>query len=93
MGLAIPPIAFIAARKLDEVSLVQATTATCASAVLGLAAVLLARRGFRNIERTLGRIGGEGTARVGRLLGTISLILGLTAALALGFYGLLNFFG
>jgi hypothetical protein len=93
VGLAIPPIAFIAARKLDEVSLVQATTATCASAVLGLAAVLLARRGFRNIERTLGRIGGEGTARVGRLLGTISLILGLTAALALGFYGLLNFFG
>ena len=93
MGLAIPPIAFIAARKLDEVSLVQATTATCVSAVLGLAAVLLARRGFRNIERTLGRIGGEGTARVGRLLGTISLILGLTAALALGFYGLLNFFG
>ena len=93
MGLAIPPIGFIAARRLDEVSLVQATTATCASAVLGLAAVLLARRGFRNIERTLGRIGGEGTARVGRLLGTISLILGLTAALALGFYGLLNFFG
>ena len=93
MGLAIPPIGFLAARRLDEVSLVQATTATCASAVLGLAAVLLARRGFRNIERTLGRIGGEGTARVGRLLGTISLILGLTAALALGFYGLLNFFG
>jgi hypothetical protein len=93
VGLAIPPIGFIAARRLDEVSLVQATTATCASAVLGLAAVLLARRGFRNIERTLGRIGGEGTARVGRLLGTISLILGLTAALALGFYGLLNFFG
>ena len=93
MGLAIPPIAFLAARKLDEVSLLQATTATCASAVLGLAAILLARRGFRNIERTLGRTGGEGTARVGRLLGTISLILGLTAALALGFYGLLNFFG
>jgi hypothetical protein len=93
VGLAIPPIAFLAARKLDEVSLLQATTATCASAVLGLAAILLARRGFRNIERTLGRIGGEGTARVGRLLGTISLILGLTAALALGFYGLLNFFG
>ena len=93
MGLAIPPIAFLAARRLDEVSLLQATTATCASAVLGLAAILLARRGFRNIERTLGRIGGEGTARVGRLLGTISLILGLTAALALGFYGLLNFFG
>jgi hypothetical protein len=93
VGLAIPPIGFLAARRLDEVSLVQATTATCASALLGLAAILLARRGLRNIERTLGRTGGEGTARVGRLLGTIALVAGLTAALALGFYALLNIFG
>jgi hypothetical protein len=61
--------------------------------VLGLAAILLARRGFRNIERTIGRLGGEGTARVGRLLGALSLCIGLTAGLALGSYGLLNLFG
>ena len=93
MGLAIPPLGFLAARKLDQVSLVQATGATCGSAVLGAAAILLARRALRNIERSIGRIGGEGTARVGRLLGAISLVAGLTAALALGFYALLNFFG
>ncbi len=93
MGLAIPPLGFLAARKLDQVSLVQATGATCASAVLGAGAILLARRALRNIERSIGRIGGEGTARVGRLLGAISLFAGLTAALALGFYALLNFFG
>jgi hypothetical protein len=75
------------------VSLVQATAASCGSAVLGAAAILLARRAVRNIERSIGRIGGEGTARVGRLLGAISLFAGLTAALALGFYALLNFFG
>ena len=74
-------------------SLLQATGATCASAVLGAAAILLARRGRRTIERTIGRVGGEGTARVGRILGAISLFIGLTAALALGFYALLNFFG
>ena len=93
VGLVIPPVGFVAARQLDRVTIVEATAATCASAVLGLLAIVLARRGFRNIERSIGRIGGEGTARVGRLLGTISLCIGLTAGLALGFYALLNFFG
>jgi len=54
---------------------------------------MLARRALRNVERSIGRVGGEGTARVGRLLGAISLFAGLTAALALGFYALLNLFG
>jgi hypothetical protein len=93
LGLVIPVVAFAAARRLDQVSLLQATGATCASALLGAAAVLLARRALRNIERTIGRMGGEGTARVGRLLGAISLCLGLTAGIALGVYALLNLFG
>jgi hypothetical protein len=86
-------VAFAAARRLDQVSLLQATGATCGSVVLGGAAVLLARRGLHNIERTLGRMGGEGTARVGRLLGAIALCLGMTAGIALGVYALLNLFG
>ena len=93
LGLALPPLAFAAANELQRVSLVQATGATCASVVLGGTAILLARRARRQIERSIGRIGGEATARVGRLLGAISLFVGLTAALALGFYGLLNLFG
>ena len=92
-GLAIPAAGFLAARELKQVTIVQATAATCASALLGLAAIVLARRGLRTIQRTLGRVGGEGTARVGRLLGFLSLCIGLTAALALGFYALLNLFG
>ena len=93
VGLAIPPAGFAAARQLDRVSLVQATAATCASAVLGLSAIMLSRRARRTAERTLGRVGGERTARVGRMLGLIALCLGLTATFALGFYGLLNLFG
>jgi hypothetical protein len=93
VGIAIPPAGFAAARQLERVSLVQATAATCASAVHGLAAIMLARRARRNIERTIGRAGGHAAARAGRLLGLISLCLGLTAAFALGFYGLLNLFG
>jgi hypothetical protein len=93
VALAVPVVAFAAARKLNQVSLLQATGATAASGVLGLAALFLARRGRRNIERTIGRVGGEGTARVGRLLGVISVCLALTGGIALGVYALLNLFG
>jgi hypothetical protein len=93
LGLAVPVLAFAAARKLQGVTIVQATGATCGSAVLGGAAVLLARRGLRNIERTLGRVGGEGAARVGRLLGVISLAIGLSAGIALAVYAVLNVIG
>jgi hypothetical protein len=93
LGLALPVLAFVAARKLQDVTIVQATGATCGSAVLGGSAVLLARRGLRNIERTLGRIGGEGSARVGRLLGVISLCIGLSAGIALAVYAVLNVIG
>ena len=92
-GLVIPFAGFAAARRLEGVTLVQATAATCASALLGFGAILLARRARRTTDRTLGRIGGENAARAGRLLGLISLCIGVTAGLALGFYGLLNLFG
>ena len=93
LGLVVPVAGYIAARQLARVTIVEATEATCGSAVLGAAAILLARRAQQRIERTLGRIGGRGMARAGRLLGLLSLCIGLTAALALGFYGLLNYFG
>jgi hypothetical protein len=93
LGLAVPLLAYVAARQLQGVTIVQATAATCGSAVLGGAAVLLARRGLRSIERTLGRVGGEGSARVGRLLGVISLCIGLSAGIALAVYAVLNVIG
>ena len=83
----------MAARQLDQLTIVEATGAACGSALLGAAALVLARRAQRRIERTLGRAGGRGTARAGKLLGILSLCVGLTAALALGFYGLLSYFG
>jgi hypothetical protein len=56
--------------------------------LFGLIAVILARRARVQVERTLARVG-EGTARAGKWLGLLGLCLGLTAALALGFFGLL----
>jgi|SRR5690242_3861629 len=93
LGVALPVVAYAAAHQLQKVSLVQATMASCGSVVLGGAAILFARRGLRTIERTLGRAGGEGTARVGRLLGVIALCMGLAAAIALGVYAVLKVIG
>ena len=93
LALVVPVVAYAAARQLDRVSLLQATVATCASVILGGTAILLARKGMRTIERTIGRAGGAGSARVGRLLGMLGICVGLTAAVALGVYGLLNYFG
>jgi peptidoglycan/LPS O-acetylase OafA/YrhL len=93
LGLALPVLAYVAARRLEGVTIVQATAATCGSAILGGAAVLLARRGLRNIERTIGRLGGESPARVGRLLGVIGLCIGLSAGIALAVYAVLNVIG
>jgi hypothetical protein len=93
LGLALPIAAFAAARQLEQVTLLHATAAACGSVVLGFFAIVLSRRARRNIERSIGRLGGDGTARVGRLLGFLALCIGLTAALALGFYDLLKVFG
>ena len=92
LGLALPVAAFAAARQLDRVTLVQATAATCGSIVLGLVALWLTRRARRNQARTLGRMGGRGTARAGRILGLLALCVGCAAGVALAVYGLLRYF-
>jgi len=93
LGLLIPVAGYVAARQLKNVTIVEGTEATCGSALFGLLAILLARKAQFRIERTLGRVGGAATARAGKLLGLLSLCIGLTAGLALGFYALLNYFG
>jgi hypothetical protein len=93
LGLVLPVVAYVAAQRLQGVTIVQATGATCGSIVLGGAAILLARRGLRNNERTLGRAGGQGAARIGRLLGVIAVCIGLSAGIALAVYAVLNVIG
>ena len=60
--------------------------------LLGVYAVLLARRGRELARRTLGRCGGEGSARAGKLLGGLGVCIAITTGLAVGFYGLLTLF-
>jgi hypothetical protein len=88
LSLAAIPAAWYATR-LENVNVPQAVGGEAvAGTLLGLWAVLVARRGRGQAERTLARVG-EGAARWGRRFGLLGLFLGLTAALALGFFGLL----
>ncbi|TML09158.1 MAG: hypothetical protein E6F94_11040 [Actinobacteria bacterium] len=88
LSLAAIPVALYSTR-LKNVNLPQAVGGEAvAGTLLGLIAVILARSARVKVERTLARVG-EGTARLGKWLGLLGICLGLTAALALAFFGLL----
>jgi hypothetical protein len=91
LSLAAIPVAWYAAH-LKHVNVPQAVGGEAvAGTLLGLLAVIFARKARFQVERSLGRAG-EGTARWAKWLGLLGMCLGLTAALALGFYGLLLYF-
>ena len=88
LSLASIPAAWYATR-LKHVNVPQGVGGEAVAGTLfGLIAVILARKARYRVERTLGRVG-ERTASWGRWLGLLGMCLGLTAALALGFFGLL----
>ncbi len=74
------------------VTLIEASSSAGLAIAFGLYAIILARRGRDKVVRTLGRAGGRRTARVGKLLGALGLCMGISAGLAVGFYGLLTVF-
>jgi len=74
------------------VTLVDSAGSVVVAALLGWAAIVLARRAQDRVQITLGRARGGGVARVGRLLGIGGLLVAGTAGLALGFWGLLSLF-
>jgi ABC-type nickel/cobalt efflux system permease component RcnA len=74
------------------VTLVNSAGSIGVALLLGVSAILLARRARERLQITLGRARGRQAARVGRILGILGILVGLTAGLALGFYGLLSLF-
>jgi drug/metabolite transporter (DMT)-like permease len=88
LSLAVVPVALYATH-LNRVNVPQAVAGEAvAGTLLGLIAVLLARGARARAAWSLTRVG-ERTASWGRWLGWLGVCLGLTAALALAFYGLL----
>lgn len=86
------PAGVVLARLTEQVTLLHAAGAVPVGGLLGLLSIVLAARARQHVQRTLGRVGGEGVARVGRALGVLGLCVTVTAALALGFFGLLTLF-
>jgi hypothetical protein len=91
LAVAAIPVGVLAARY-TRVTLLQSAVSIAVGALLGLYAVVLARRGRERIQLTLGRAGGEGAARTGRALGSLAVWAAGAAGLAVGFYGLLTLF-
>ena len=83
------PATIAFAQESPRLELVQAGWAVPVAAVLGVAALWLARLAARRLHRTFGRAGGAGAARAGRLLGVLGLCLAASATISVAFYELL----
>ncbi|RDI75127.1 hypothetical protein Gocc_0925 [Gaiella occulta] len=89
LAVATLPLAIFATRYSRSYDLLQAGFAIPIAAALGVAAVALAGRARTRDALSLGRAGGLGAARAGRILGILALCLGCSAAISLAVYGLL----
>ena len=80
------PGAVAAAGRAREYERQDAGFAIPVALLFGALAVALARRARRGHALTLGRAPGARSARVGRALGLVGFLLGVTAAMAVGVY-------
>ena len=87
------PAAVLYADWSGRVQLIWAGVAVPVAALLGLGALAAARAGQRRAQMTLLRRSGSATARLGRLLGTLGLLLAGTGTIALVVYLILTYRG
>ena len=93
LAVAAVPAAVAASRYLPSVSLLQGLyVGVPAAVVLGLLAVGAGRKARRALALTLGRCGGAGAARTGRILAFLGLYVGAMGAIALGSYTVLRLY-
>jgi hypothetical protein len=78
-------------RFIDSVRPLHALVLVPGAVLLALISIALARRARFDFQRSLGRLGGNGLAQTGWVLGIAALLVSLTAALAVGVYAVLTF--
>ena len=87
LGVAVLPAAIEYTRVSRRYELLDAAYAVPAAFLLGVIALLLARRARIALQWTVARRG-QGVARAAVVLGVLALCLALAAAIAVGLYGL-----
>jgi len=92
-SIATMPVAVYVTRFSDAYELLDAAFAIPLGAGLGVAAIVLARSPRRRSALSLGRVGGEGVARAGRVLGIVGVCIALAALVSLAVNGLLEYAG
>lgn len=90
LALLEPAAALYASHASSRVTAVQGVAAATGAAVFGALALVLGTRAKRNVELTLGRVGGARQARAGRILGALGVAAGLVAAISLVVYVVLS---
>ena len=91
-GVAAVPAAIAVTERRADLELIYAAAGIPVAFLLGLVAILLARRARRRSRLTVSGRGAR-PARVGNALGLLALLLAGTAALAVGWYALLTWRG
>jgi hypothetical protein len=82
------PAAIETARRSEQIALLDAAYAIPLAFLLGLFAVIMARRAKHNLRWFSLRDGGTGVASAALIVGMVAVCLALTAALSIGFYEL-----
>jgi hypothetical protein len=91
LSIAALPLAVAATRWSERYELLHAAVGIPLGLVLGIGAVLLARRARARHERTLGRAGGLRAAAWGWAFGIAGIAIAAAGLVALGVYGLLRY--
>ena len=90
LSLAALPAAIVATRWSEAYELIDSAAAIPAAVLLGILAIVLARRARARGQRTLTGGRPSRTARLGRFLGVTGLLLGITGAMAIGVFLILS---
>ena len=88
LGLLVLPAAVEASRRSARIGLLDAGYAIPVAFLLGLVALIMARRARENLRWFRLRDGGTGAASLAIIISAVTVCLALTAALAIGFYEL-----
>jgi hypothetical protein len=88
LGLLVLPAAVEVSRRSTRISLLDAGYAIPLAFLLGLVALIMARRARDNLRWFRLKEGGTGVASVAVVVSAVTLCLAVTAALSIGFYEL-----